>query len=99
MKESKLKSVVTSSNLDAYKLSKDIRAVLDRADKMRSYMLLGGKTPPNELRLFRNDWNKINNAVIEQSDKKFSAATVFYSGLPIIPHNDSPKPFNLEAAA
>lgn len=98
MKETKPKAVIQSSQLTAYKLPKDIRAVLDRADKMRAYMMLGGRTPPNFIRLSRGDYARINNLVAEQSDGKFSAATVTYSGIPLIANGETPKAFSLEAA-
>ena len=100
MKETKLKQVIASNDLAAYfpKLSKAIRELLDRADKMHNYMLLGGKPPPNELRLFRHDYNAINNKVIELSGGKFNASTVTYRGRTLIAQSDNPKPFGLEAA-
>lgn len=98
MKETKPKAVIQSSQLTAYKLPKDVRALLDRHDRMRAYMMLGGKAPPNDIRLFRHDWVRINALVVAQSDGKHSAATVTYNGLSLIAHDDRPKPFALEAA-
>lgn len=99
MKETKPKAVIQSAQLTAYKLPKDVRALLDRHDKMRAYMMLGGKTPPNEIRLFRHDWMRINNLVSEQSDGKFSAATATYNGHPLIKPDDHPAPFALASEA
>lgn len=98
MKETKPKAVIQSAQLTAYKLPKDVRALLDRSDKMHAAMLLGGRTPPNEIRLYRHDWLRINGIVAAQSGGRHSASTVTYNGRSLISHDERPKPFALEAA-
>jgi hypothetical protein len=97
VKETKMKQVIVSTDLQAYypKLPKAVRELLDRADKLHEYMRLGGKTPPNELRLFQHDWNEINNKVSALSDGKQSAATVTYRGRALIAKDAKPQHFGL----
>lgn len=100
MKDHKVKQLIASSDLNAYlpKMPKAVRELLDRADKLHDHMRAGGKQLPNELRLFRSDWNTINNKLVDLSGGKFNASNVTYRGRALIAHSDSPKAFSLEAA-
>lgn len=80
MSDKKLPIVINSSDLALYKLPKPIRAVLERADKLRDYMVSAGKTPTNDIRVFRKDYEKIDEVVRQMSAKKFTAATVNWGG-------------------
>lgn len=98
MKGETLKKVVHCAELTAYALPKKLLAILQQTDKLRAYNTLAGRPALSSIRLFRHDFNLIDNAVRKQSEGKFSASSVFYRGLPLIPHDEAPKSFSLEAS-
>lgn len=92
-----MKRVVQSSDLGAYTLTKPLQATLKRWEDLRAYKAIAGGAPLEVVRLFRHDWNLIDTAVRAQSEKAYNASTVFYHGLPLIPHDEAAKPFALAA--
>lgn len=101
MKENKLKQVIRSDRLEAYVqiLPKDVQAKIKRFDQLHAYCVSAGRPPPDAMRLYRHDWNTINNKIIQASEKAHSAKSVFYKGVPLLCHDEQAKPFELESAA
>jgi hypothetical protein len=98
MKDRALKKVNTSINLDTYKLKKGLRSALDRFDELCAWNAKAGKVPPTCVRLYRHQYNEINDAVRSQSDNELGAADMRHKGLPIIAHDMPAKSFALEPA-
>lgn len=94
--EQKLKIVVSSANLDHYKLSKSLKAIFERHDQMREYVGGTGKTLPNFIRIKRSDYVAVDRAVREQSGGKYHAGTVAWKGRSLLPADATPQEFNLE---
>lgn len=93
------KKVINSQLLEAYPLNKGLRAKLARFDQMRKYMEGSGKSAPNTIRLYKDDWIAIDKAVRNHSNGARTAETVTWGGNSLIPHDAAPKPFSLESDA
>jgi hypothetical protein len=90
---------VKSPDLSAYKIPKAAQAALDRAIQLAEYMQRGGRTPPNYIRLYGEDYHQLNNAVRQQSANTYDLSQVRYRGRSLIHERDKEPAFVLEASA
>lgn len=93
------KKVVNSAALEAYSLKKSSRQVLEKSDRLRAYMQLGGKQLPNHIRLYPQDWLDIDRIVRDQSEGKRTARDVTWGGVPLARSDEPEEAFALKAEA
>ncbi|MCQ4165119.1 hypothetical protein [Tahibacter harae] len=71
---------VTSAALSAYTLPKRVTQVLQQFDKMKAYMIKGGRALPDAISLHRADFVAIDAIVQQQSGGVQTARTVTWDG-------------------
>ena len=91
MRESKLKAVVISTDLKAYKLTKALSNRLADFDEMCTYAAKAGRAMPPHCRLFNADYLALDRLVVEQSQGKHSIASVRWNGYAIISNVATPQ--------
>jgi len=71
---------ISSSNLAAYTIPRPVRLALDSWDRIASHAAECGKPQPDVVRLSREVFRALDNAVRNQSGNAYGAADTLYRG-------------------